>query len=219
MFNFHTYCIDDVPCLLNADYRHLEMSYPERVHLSVGIHPWQVEDDWREKMSLVRAVASENRVWAIGECGLDKARGAALSVQREAFCAHIALAEMVQKPLVIHCVRAFDELLALRRELETICKRQGREPQPWVIHGFRGNPEQAKQIMAKGFLLSFGHYYNLETLRFVFTSNRPFFLETDDHSLSVCQIYEQVAHHLDVDVAHLENLCDPCQTIFRPMIS
>ena len=221
LFNFHTYHIDAEPCLLNVDTKDLLPSYPEHVRLSIGVHPWKVKEDWRDALACVRQEAMREDVWAIGECGLDKLHGEALSLQMEAFRAHIAIAEEVQKPMIIHCVRAFDELLMLRRELEASCKHESgngggnvRHPQPWVIHGFRGKPEQAKQLMTKGMLLSFGHQYNLDTLRVVFTSSRPFFLETDDLRLSVRQIYEQVAHHLDVDVAHFSRLCDPRQTLF-----
>ena len=214
MFNFHTYYIDEEPCLLNVDTADLQPSYPEHVRLSIGLHPWKVGEDWQEVVASIRKEASRRDVWAIGECGLDKVHGASIALQMDAFRAHIAMAEEVQKPMVIHCVRAFDELLMLRRELEASCKQEGRVPQPWVIHGFRGKPEQAKQMMTKGMLLSFGHQYNLETLRFVFTSSCPFYLETDDLHLSVRQIYEQVAHHLDVDVSRLSLLCDPRTSLF-----
>lgn len=225
LFNFHTYYIDAEPCLLNVDTKDLLPSYPEHVRLSIGVHPWKVKEDWRDALACVRQEAMREDVWAIGECGLDKLHGEALSLQMEAFRAHIAIAEEVQKPMIIHCVRAFDELLMLRRELEASCKHESengggnvKHPQPWVIHGFRGKPEQAKQLMTKGMLLSFGHQYNLDTLRVVFTSSRPFFLETDDLRLSVRQIYEQVARHLDVDVAHLSHLCDPRTTLFSRQI-
>ena len=229
MFNFHTYyIIDEEPCLLNVDVADLQPSYPEQVKLSIGVHPWKVTAAWRDELALIREAVRRTDVWAIGECGLDKMKGEALSLQMEAFRAHIALAEEVQKPMIIHCVRAFDELLMLRRELETVCKKESGEPQPWVIHGFRGKPEQAKQMMTKGILLSFGHQYNVETLRVVFseclrrstlnaqhsTFTFPFFLETDDLRLSVRQIYEQVAHHLDVDVDLLVRLCDPLPSLF-----
>ena len=229
MYNFHTYYItDEEPCLLNVDAADLLPTYPEGVKLSVGLHPWKVTDAWKEEVSLIREAAKRADVWAIGECGLDKVKGGVLSLQMEAFRAQIALAEELQKPMVIHCVRAFDELLMLRRELESSCKHEGRVAQPWVIHGFRGKPEQAKQLMTKGMLLSFGHQYNVETLRKVFseylqlstlnfqlsTITSSFYLETDDLHLSVRQIYEQVARHLDVDVVHLAHLCDPRQTLF-----
>ena len=232
MFNFHTHHIDEEPCLLNVDVQHWQESFPSHVALSVGLHPWNVSTGWQETFSLVRAAALDERVWAIGECGLDKVRGEALSLQIEAFRAQALLAEEVHKPLVLHCVKAYDELLEVRREVVLMCKQRSCCPQPWVLHGFRGGPEQAKQMMAKGFMFSFGHHYHVETLRYVFSSSvgterlgnkgihkdstvSPFFLETDDSRLSVRQIYDQVARHLDVDVARLERLCDPHQTIFR----
>ena len=232
MFNFHTHHIDEVPCLLNVDVQHWQESFPSHVALSVGLHPWNVSTGWQETFSLVRAAALDERVWAIGECGLDKVRGEALSLQIEAFRAQALLAEEVHKPLVLHCVKAYDELLEVRRDVVLLCKQRSCVPQPWVLHGFRGGPEQAKQMMAKGFMFSFGHHYHVETLRYVFSSSvgterlgnkgipkdstvSPFFLETDDSRLSVRQIYDQVARHLDVDVARLEHLCDPRQTIFR----
>lgn len=244
MFDFHTYYIKEESCLLNVDMENLLPSYPKHVKLSVGLHPWNVSETWQETVASIRKVASRDDVWAIGECGLDKVHGEALSLQMEAFRAHIAIAEEVQKPMIIHCVRAFDELLMLRRELEASCKHESgngggnvRHPQPWVIHGFRGKPEQAKQLMTKGMLLSFGHQYNLATLRFVYASLKgtspsssgsslgegrgsvtSFFLETDDLHLSVRQIYEQAAHHLGVDVSRLVHLCDPRKTLFSRQI-
>lgn len=212
MFNFHTHNEDTVPFLLNC--------YPGEINkeaaaISVGLHPWQVSNDWKEKVDCVRNDAMNNNVWAIGECGLDKLRGGEFALQIEAFKAQIAISEELCKPMIIHCVKAFDEVLRLRQELVTQSKHERRHPQPWVVHGFRGKPEQAKQIMAKGILLSFSHQYNIETLRFVFTCGHPFFLETDDRRLSVRQTYEQACLHLGVSLCHLENLCDPRQTIFH----
>lgn len=224
MFNAHTYHVDQVPCLLNCSPGEVTTTLATltpadhpHVALSVGLHPWQVGDDWAAQVEQLRQDVQHECVWAVGECGLDKVKGAPLSIQAEAFQAQIAIAEAVGKPMVIHCVRAFDELLALRRQLVDTCRRQGTQPQPWMIHGFRGKPEQAQQLMAKGLLLSFGHRYHVETLQCVFQYAQsetlgvihPFFLETDDLPLSIRQIYEQVARHLGVDVARLESLCDP----------
>lgn len=222
MFNFHTHQIDSVPCLLSCSPDDVErLHLPDGVHLSVGLHPWQVTaEGWEAQVARVRMAARNECVWAVGECGLDKVQGVDLQTQMEAFRAQIAVAEEVKKPMVIHCVRAFDELLALRKEWERKVASSSTSGlaneglQPWVIHGFRGKPQQIKQLMAKGLLFSFGHQYHVEALRFAFTSSRPFFLETDDSRLSVRQIYEQVARHLDVDVALLDRLCDPRHSLF-----
>lgn len=221
MFDFHTHTIMDgnTPCLLNIPFPYKNYSteaYSQNPNIafSVGLHPWDVSEKWEENVEAVRNEATQSRVWAIGECGLDKILGASFDLQLKAFRAQIAVSEDVRKPMVIHCVKAFNELLAVRKELYTENQRLGRQTMPWVIHGFRGKPDLAKQLMTKGLFLSFGNSYNIETLRQVFVSNHFFFLETDDNHLPISHIYEQVSHHLGVGISHLETICDPRQTIF-----
>lgn len=215
MYNIHTHTIDSVPCLCSIGSNEMLSRLPAHAAASVGIHPWDIKENWHDTLAHVSSTATQDKVWAIGECGLDKLRGPQMDAQMDVMRAHISIAEDVGKPMIVHCVKAFDQLLLLRKETAELCKAAGREPQPWVVHGFRGKPEQAKQLVAKGLYLSFGHQYNIESIRFLFSHAFPFYLETDDLHLSVCQIYEQVAHHLGVDVAHLENLCDPLHEIFR----
>ena len=81
LFNFHTYHIDEVFCLLNVDMDKRLDDYPHQVKLSVGIHPWKVNDGWEKTFENVSNVARKDEVWAIGECGLDKVRGEAFSRQ------------------------------------------------------------------------------------------------------------------------------------------
>ena len=161
---------------------------PDDEYVCCGIHPWHVDDDWHEKLDILRLEALKPNVVAVGECGLDKAVSRDLTQQMEAFRQQVLLAEQVGKPMVIHCVKAFDELLAIHKAM--------RPMQKWLIHGFRGKPEQAKQIMAKGLLLSFGHRYNIESLRYVASALGKLYIETDDSSLSIIQVYDQIACHL-----------------------
>ncbi len=121
---------------------------------SVGIHPWWTADE--EQLSalfegLERWLSLPSTV-ALGECGLDRLRGADLSVQEEVFVKQVILAEERGLPLIIHCVKAFDALLRLRKQL--------RPNTLWTVHGFRGGPELAQQLLDAGFDLSFGAHYN-----------------------------------------------------------
>ncbi|MGN1252529.1 MAG: TatD family hydrolase [Muribaculaceae bacterium] len=119
--------------------------------LSVGIHPWHADTG---DIEAVRALAlSDPRVVAIGECGLDRFRGPSIDIQQEVFEKHILLSEELRLPLVIHCVRAYSDLLALRKKHTPV--------QPWIIHGFRGKPELAQQLVRQGLYLSLGHLHNL----------------------------------------------------------
>ena len=151
---------------------------------SVGLHPWDVAADWPDRVAQLRKDAELPNVWAIGECGLDALRGPDMPMQTAAFLAQAEVAETVGKPVLIHCVRSFSQLLQLHR--------QSRPRQPWIVHGFRGKPALAQQIMAKGMLLSFGHVFNEETLCLVATSSHPFFLETDCAEGGLQSVYRHV---------------------------
>ena len=119
---------------------------------SVGIHPWKAAEATPEDWAWVEAHAADPRVFAVGEAGLDALRGPSLAVQEEAFRRQVALSERVGKPLIIHVVRRIDDILRLHREL--------RPRQPWIVHGFRGGPEQARQLVSAGLYLSLGRRYN-----------------------------------------------------------
>ena len=114
---------------------------------SVGIHPWSTTSPvtLAQLRALVRA-ARDTRVVAVGECGFDCLRGGAPDIQRRLFDFHARLAEHVGKPLIIHAVRSVDELMVARRRLRPTVE--------WVIHGFRGKPELARQLIRAGYSLS-----------------------------------------------------------------
>ena len=98
---------------------------------AVGIHPWHTEGDVEAQMQALAETAQNEQVKAIGETGLDSLRGAPLEVQMRLFERHIALAEALGKPLVIHCVRTSQQVLKAWSE--------SRKSVAWAIHGFRGN--------------------------------------------------------------------------------
>lgn len=110
---------------------------------SVGWHPWWAQPD----MEWVERMAQMPQVVMIGECGLDKRRSPLpFSEQIELTRQHALLAERLHKPLILHVVAAWAEIIALRREL--------RPEQPWIIHGFRGKPQLAQQLVRAGFYIS-----------------------------------------------------------------
>ena len=101
--------------------------------------------------------ASCPQVVAIGECGLDRLRGAALEEQQRWFVRQAELAESSGRPLIVHCVKAFDVLIQLHRCLSPRAQ--------WVVHGFRGKPQLAQMLLRAGMHLSFGKNYNEESYR------------------------------------------------------
>jgi TatD DNase family protein len=164
-------------------------SLPASAFYSVGIHPWHVDT---ASMDEVREYAVLPAIVAIGETGLDRisAKDAdRFGRQQELFSAHAELSEQVRKPLIIHCVKAWEELLRIRKTI--------RPTMPWVIHGFRGKDVLASQLVRAGCYLSFGKYYHTEALRVAWQEQR-LLTETDDAEDDIRNVCKQIAAELDV---------------------
>ena len=119
---------------------------PETFFFSAGIHPW---DAGKYELAAFAPLFDSPRCLAIGECGLDRTSEAALPLQMKVFEAQIAESLRRDKPLVIHCVRCFPELIRLKAALPS-------DASDWVVHGFRGTKRKAFDLLDAGCTLSFG---------------------------------------------------------------
>ncbi len=157
----------------------------EAVYLSAGIHPWYLSaGDFPAQLRWVEAMAKGDvRVVALGEAGLDKRCPTPFSLQEEAFRSVCALADQYGLPLIIHSVKASNELLALKRAL--------RPHTPWIVHGFRGGKELALALARHGFILSFGVHYHPEALASM--PEGHFLIETDESTVPVETLYCRAA--------------------------
>ncbi len=162
-------------------------------YYSVGIHPWDISSGKFltpvEQEILIeeqKKMAKHPQVIAIGEAGLDKLISTNMEVQMKVFEQQIQLAEQVEKPLIIHAVRTFNELIGL--------KQQYKPSVAWIIHGFRGNKQIAEQLVRHGFYLSFGEKYQEEALRQ--TPLNRIFMETDESTQPICSFYRKAAETL-----------------------
>lgn len=162
-----------------------ETTFPQ----STGIHPWYIHIyNVQEQLAELESVITHPQIVAIGEAGLDKLAEAPISIQQEVFLAQALLAEKVNKPLIIHCVKAWTELIAARKSVKP--------HMPWIIHGFRGNAGLATQLLRQGFLLSFGLHFNPAA----FSAAWPLcaFAETDDKEIDIRLVYKQLAISLNI---------------------
>ena len=142
----------------------------EQEHVfSAGLHPWDVTGNDEDSFRKLEELIANPQVLAVGECGFDTLKGPSHNLQEQAFMRQIELSERFKKPMILHVVRDFDSVIRLRKTLKLT--------QPWLIHGFRGNPTQMNQLHAQGILVSFGLNSNPESLKSV-PANR-LFLETD----------------------------------------
>lgn len=159
--------------------------YVENRNISIGIHPWDIDSSWEKQLTIIKELANKENIRAIGECGIDKLKSqASTELQKEIFKVHALLAEEVNKPIVIHCVKGFDELIAMRRELSP--------KQAWIIHGFRGKPQQAGQLIKEGFYISFGEKFNIDSLKAL--PLEKLFVESDESKIGIANIYNLIAN-------------------------
>lgn len=150
---------------------------------SIGLHPWHVSADFSEALAVVERVAADARVLAVGEAGLDSCCATPMWLQVKAFVAQINIAERLRKPLMVHCVRCVQEVVQLRRELHSEV--------PWVIHGFRGKPSLLEMLLKADCYVSFGEYFNEESLRRIPPSH--ILAETDESVLSITEIIDRLS--------------------------
>jgi len=165
------------------------LAMPKTRPISIGLHPWYATLDKLEiQLKYLRVLAKQANVKLIGECGLDNLRGENMEHQILILTNQITLAEELKKPLILHCVKAFSELIEIKERLKVKV--------PMIIHGFNKNEELGKQLMAKGFLLSFGASIlktNSGAGKLIQQSEK-FFLETDDSEISIEEIYQAAAN-------------------------
>jgi TatD DNase family protein len=172
------------------------------VAYTYGIHPWFLnQNNYRQQLISVENSVSHPDIIAVGEAGFDRLRGPSNELQRIVFEEQIAISEETGKPVVIHCVRAWDELLSVQKSIKP--------KMPWLVHGFRGNKELADQLISKGMYLSFWFDFVLRPESGALLRHLPverIFLETDGADTDIRKIYEKVAKDLDLSVDKLKSV-------------
>ena len=160
---------------------------------TAGIHPWDAD---KEDIAALGTLPAD--VQAIGETGLDYARGAGRQRQLAAFRAQLALARERRLPVVLHCVRAFEPVML---------ELAAREPRAVIFHGFIGSPEQAARAVAAGYYLSFGSrsLRSPRTVRALGSiPTQRLFLETDDAPATIESVYATAARLLGMPLDRLK---------------
>jgi TatD DNase family protein len=175
----------------------------DKKKFSVGLHPLFLENiNIDETLRALEEKVKDDNCWSIGECGLDKRAVTTIDTQTAIFVAQIFLAEKYRQPVVIHCVKAFEELIAIKKKYQP--------KTPMIIHGFNNNEAVFKKLEACGFYFSFGaallhpESNAVKALRQV--SKSKFFLETDDKKIDIRAIYDAASHCLNLDKNIIKSL-------------
>lgn len=169
----------------------------------MGLHPWFVSEiDWvrDEQWDWLSRVAREDKVLFLGECGLDKLQGPDMVYQQFVFEHCLTLAEQLQKPVVIHCVRAYEELFASVQKIKPTV--------PLIIHGFARKATILKPLVDQGFYISYGAAIlqpNSSAVQSLAqTPLEKLFLESDDKMLPIADLYARAAQIKGVSIQELE---------------
>ncbi|HAY3562284.1 TPA: deoxyribonuclease [Elizabethkingia meningoseptica] len=180
--------------------------YPE--FFSVGLHPQDIGSDWLVKVRDVHQSAMAQKCLSIGECGLDAYVKTTLEEQIKVFKSQISIAEELNKPLTIHCVRRFNEVIQVCKDVRI----------PRIIHGFNKRETIAVSLLKNGFYLSFGvSLLNNLSLQNIFREipQEMFVLETDTSDIGINTVYEKAARIRNISTEQLENIVDNnLKTIF-----
>ncbi len=188
-YDIHTHNLshsDESLSVLNV-YRDFEIVNDKGLY-SIGLHPWYLQNA-KADFALLKANAGNKQVVAIGECGLDKVCETNWELQLFYFRQQIQLAKLISKPLIIHCVRAYEEVVDVLNEEKVDV--------PVVFHGYNKNNLLAQRLLDKGYYLSFGAALlrGNESIKEV-VKKMPqdcFFAETDNSETSIIDIYQCLA--------------------------
>lgn len=169
---------------------------------SIGIHPWYIDEErLNNDLKIIKKKLQLKECLALGECGLDKRIEIPLDVQISVFKKQLEIVKQTKKPIVLHCVAAYDEVIAIKKEMKI--------DNPMIIHGFSKNDQVAQSLLKNGFYLSFGKYLlrnpDLEKV-FTFAPENQILLETDTIEESIYQVYEKAALIKGISIDKLKTI-------------
>lgn len=177
-------------------------AFTGRNFYSVGLHPWHIksEEENNELLVMVEDALGFDHVCFIGECGLDKVAKTDFDEQIRVFKAQIFMAEEFKRPLIIHCVKAYNEVLELYKK---------HHPEmPWIMHGYNGSVQTTQQLGEQGILFSFGENLLRPKSKaiesFKHLPLEKVFFETDEYSGDVDKFYKKGAELKNVSLETLQ---------------
>ncbi|MCG8859208.1 TatD family hydrolase [Tenacibaculum finnmarkense] len=206
--NIHTHTNSDENfSILNCYPNSTDFNTP----FSIGIHPWFINKNTIEdELIFIKKKLLHKNCYAIGECGLDRLSEVNYTLQIAVFKEQINLSEEFKKPLIIHCVRSFQEIIQIKKELKP--------RQKWLIHGFHKNNQIATDLIKNGCFLSFGkallYSEKLQEVFFTIPLDK-IFLETDDVKIDIATVYEKASRIKNTSVKKIqENIHQNFNTLF-----
>jgi len=171
---------------------------PSEEYFSAGIHPKDINENFEDDFQKIKEISAFKNCLAVGECGLDGLITIDEKLQEPVFEKHILLANEIRKPVIIHCVRRFSEILKFKKTAEV----------PMIIHGFNKKKTIAAEMLNHGFYLSFGKAVLQNVSLQQIVKDFPLeklFLETDDADFDIQILYQKVSELKNISVENLHS--------------
>lgn len=202
----------------------LAQDHPDLVIPSYGLHPWHLKQRSDHWLNTLVGLLKESPTAAVGECGLDRwFRGHDIDLQLPIFKKHLDLAVHFDRPITIHCLKAWGPLL-------TVLKKSTVLPTRILLHSYSGSLETARELLRLGAHFSFsGHFLHSRKakVREIFRQLPPdrILVETDapdmrppspnyrledlNHPANLPDIVAQSSHFLNIPVEQFaQNSCN-----------
>lgn len=199
LLDIHTHREDEYFSILSITAIDFEKLDKPGVIFSIGLHPWHIQGDYKQKLDLVDRYSQHKECIAIGEAGLDKLINTPYSVQEEVFLFHAHLAELKNKPLIIHCVKFYYEILKIRESNSF--------KSPWIFHGFNQSLDIALKIIKAGCFISLGEALLNPSGKLKKTvekiSIENIFFETDNSGIDIEEVYTKYSELKGVPLQEL----------------
>lgn len=170
-------------------------------HYSMGIHPWYIPEQGVGKLlKMLEESVRREEVVAIGECGLDKLSSVPMDMQQFVFEKQVEIAEKTGKPLVIHCVRAINELVQVKANRNSTVE--------WILHGYNSNLHVADLLIRHEIYFSFGkalmNPQSNASKVLPQLEDELYLLESDDSDIPIEAIYDRASQLAGMDLATMK---------------
>ncbi len=206
------YSTNEVISVYNIIIGQNQVNTEQNKYYSAGIHPWYLHSDNLELyFKYLSQEIEKNNIIAIGECGIDLLKSyLEISLQEKVFIRHVELSEQKEKPLIIHCVRAYDKIIYWHKKI--------RPKQNWIVHGIKPNEYVIYNLLNQGIKISFGKLVfiaNDSRLHFIKKlSENDFFIESDEESYPfITQLYQKISEIrkqsiIDLQISQMNNFVE-----------
>jgi len=178
----------------------LSADIPANNFFSTGCHPWDVGETTIAFIEeQLNSIIGNDKLIAIGEIGLDRHIETDIEIQKEAFETQLNIAIKNKKPVIIHCVRAYSDLMSIlkNRRIEI----------PMILHDYNGNRIQTEKLLTFNCYFSFGKSLFQDRIKLNETFRKiplnRLFLETDDSNITIESVYAKAAEIRSISLSQL----------------